>query len=191
MFRLVADKLAATPTLTYEEQYTNQQRALARNRVDEVHDTYRRGDLLVEQGQTIGEEQLILLRMEPDTANAELSLGRRVQRMGSMVVLVAALFALIGYYINRHEPEIARDLRRIAALCGLVVAAIGLVRLLAMQPWDAELIPVAIAAMMLAIAYNPHFALMVTFSLCLLTSLALGTGIGHFVVVMGGRRPAS
>ena len=34
----------------------------------------------------------------------------------------------------------------------------------------------AIAAMILAIAYNPHFALMVTFGLCLLTSLALGDG---------------
>ena len=44
----------------------------------------------------------------------------------------------------------------------------------------------AIAAMILAIAYNPHFALMVTFGLCLLTSLALGTGIGHFLVLMGG-----
>ena len=61
-------------------------------------------------------------------------------------------------------------------LCGLVVAATGLVRLLAMQPWDAELIPVALLAMILAIAYNPHFALMVTFALSLLTSLALGTG---------------
>src|SRR5918998_3045678 len=40
--------------------------------------------------------------------------------------------------------------------------------------------------MVLAVAYNPHFALMVTFALCLLTSLALGTGIGHFLVLMGG-----
>ena len=40
--------------------------------------------------------------------------------------------------------------------------------------------------MILAIAYNPHFALMVTFGLCLLTSLALGRGIGHFLVLMGG-----
>ena len=35
----------------------------------------------------------------------------------------------------------------------------------------------AIAAMILAIAYNPHFALMVTFGLSLLTCLALGSGI--------------
>ena len=116
-----------------------------------------------------------------------LGLGARLRRGASILVLVAALFALIGYYIQRHEPEIARDLRRIAALCALVVAAPrpGPARW-RIQPWDAELIPVAIAAMILAIAYNPHFALMVTFALCLLTCLALGTGIGHFLVLMGG-----
>jgi len=186
LFRLVADKLAAAPTLTYQEQYTTLQREQARNRVKEIYDTYRRGDLLVEQDHPISEEDGILLWMEHDTANRRLTFGARARRMGSIVVLVAALFALIGYYIHLHQPQIARDLKRIAALCGLVVAAIGLVRLLAVQPWDAELIPVAIAAMVLAIAYNPHFALMVTFGLCLLTSLALGTGIGHFLVLMGG-----
>ncbi len=40
--------------------------------------------------------------------------------------------------------------------------------------------------MILAIAYNPHFALMVTFALSLLTSVAMGAGIGHFLVLMGG-----
>src|SRR5262249_50657210 len=186
LFRLAAEKFAGTPTLTYEEQVTARQRELARDRVPEIYDTYRRGDLLVEQDQTIGEEQSILLRMEHEKAAELLSFGQRARRMAAMVVLVAALFAGTGYYLHLHEPRVARDLRRIAALCGLVVLATGLVRLLAVQPWDAELVPVAIAAMILAIAYNPHFALMVTFGLCLLTSLALGTGIGHFVVLIGG-----
>jgi putative nucleotidyltransferase with HDIG domain len=186
LFRLIAEKLAGTPTLTYEEQYTAQKREEARNSVRDVFDTYHRGDLLVEQDQTIGEEQLILLREEHNAANAALGFGARARRAASIVVLVAALYALIGYYIRRHEPEIAGNIRRIAALCGLSVAAIALVRLLAIQPWDAELIPVAVAAMVLAVAYNPHFALMVTFALCVLTSLALGTGIGHFLVLMGG-----
>ena len=186
LFRLVAEKLAGTPTLSYQEEDTNRQRDLARGRVKEIYDTYRRGDLLVEQDQLIGEEQLILLEMEHATSIARMTIGSRSRRMGSMVVLVAAIFALIGYYIHRHEPQIAKDFRRIAALCGLVVASIGLVRLLALQPWNAELIPIAIAGMTLAIAYNPHFALMVTFGLCLLTSLALGTGIDHFLVLMGG-----
>lgn len=186
LFHLIAEKLAGTPTLTYEEPYTTTQRELARGRVEDVYDTYRQGDVLLDQDQKIEEEQLILLRLEHDKASGALGFGGRIRRVSSMILLVAALFALIGYYVVRHEPDVARDLSRVAALCGLVVTAIGLVRLLAMQPWNAELIPVAIAAMIIAIAYNPHFALMVTFALCLLTSLALGTGIDHFLVVMGG-----
>ena len=186
VFRLVAEKLAGTPTLTFEEQYTARQREAAKNRVRDVYDVYRKGDLIVESDQRIGEEQLILLRMEHDTANAAQGFRACLRRAGAMTVLVAALYALIGYYVRRHEPEIARDLKSTAALCGLAVLTVGLVRLLVAQPWDAELTPVAIAAMILAIAFNPHFALMVTFALALLTSLTLDTGIGHFLVVMGG-----
>ena len=40
--------------------------------------------------------------------------------------------------------------------------------------------------MIVAIAYNPAFAMMVTFALSLLTCITLGTQIPHFLVVMGG-----
>ena len=186
LFGLVGPKLAGTPTLRYEEHATNRARQEARARVADVYDPFRKGDVLVEQDQDITDEHLALLRLEHQTSNALLGLDARARRAGSIIVLVAALFALIGYYVHRHEPKIARSLPRIAVLCALVTASTGLVRLLAMQPWDADLIPVALLAMILAIAYNPHFALMVTFALSLLTSLALGTGISHFLVLMGG-----
>jgi cyclic-di-AMP phosphodiesterase PgpH len=186
LFALVADKLAGTPTLSYEEKLTNQAREAARNQQQDVYETYSKGDVLVEQDQEISEEQLALLRLEHETGISALAFSAKARRAGSIVVIVAALFALIGYYVHRHEPKIAGDLGRTATLCALVVGAIGLVRLLALQPWDAELIPVALTAMILAIAYNPHLALMVTFSLCLLTSLALGTGISYFLILMGG-----
>src|SRR6185503_9858925 len=119
--------------------------------------TYHKGDVLVLQDEPILDNQLALLRLEHDTALGELTWPARLRRAGSVVVLVAALFALIGYYVCRHEPKIAGSQRRIAVLCALIVAAMGGARLLAMQPWDAELIPVALTAMVLAIAYNPHF----------------------------------
>jgi putative nucleotidyltransferase with HDIG domain len=186
LFKLIADQLTTLRTLTFEEPYTNKLREKARDSVADVEDVYRRGELLVEQGQEIGEEQLLLLREEHEVAKARVSFGARVRRAGSVLVLAAAMFALIGYYIHRHEALIAGDLRRIFSICMLSVVALGLARLLAIQPWDAELVPVAIAAMILAIAYNPHFALMVTFALSLLTTVAMSAGIGHFLVLMGG-----
>ncbi len=186
LFRLIADRLAAFPTLRYEEAYTTHLRDVARASVTDKYDTFRQNELIVPRDQEIGEEQLLLLKEEQRVANAARPWSSRVRRVGAVLVLSAAMFALIGYYIARHEPKIANDLGRITSICSLAVSALLVARLAAIQPWNAELAPLAIAAMILAIAYNPHFALMVLFGLSLLTTVAMNAGIGHFVVLMGG-----
>ncbi len=186
IFSLVAERVKGTPTLRYEEMTTLRDRETARNRVKDAFKTYQLGNILVAQDERITEDHLALLRLEHETAVASLTMGERLRRIASVIVLVAALFAMMAYYIVRHEPKIANSPRKIAELCGLVVAALAIARLLAMQPWDAELIPLALTAMILAIAYNPLLALTVSFSLCLLCSLSLGAGLVHFLVLMGG-----
>jgi hypothetical protein len=186
LFTLVAERLAGTPTLRYDETATDQARQRARDSVPEYYEEYRRGDLLAKQDTPITEDLLPLLRLEHEVAVAQLGVTDKLRRVGAIVALVSALFALVGYYIHRHEPQIGRSLGRIAGLCALVVLAMALVRALGTQSWNTELIPVALAGMILAIAYNPHFALIVTFGLCLLTSLSLGLSIDHFIVLMGG-----
>lgn len=185
-YALINDRLTALPTLTYEESYTNQLRREAQASVPEKFDTWHRHDLLVPQGQEITEEQILLLREEHAQANRDRTSGERARRAGAILILSAATIALLGYYVARHEPVIAPSLRRISLICGLSVGALLVARLAAIQSWNAELAPIAIAAMILAIAYNPHFALMVTFGLSVLMSIALDAGIGHFLVAMGG-----
>ncbi|MGC8643466.1 MAG: HD family phosphohydrolase, partial [Isosphaeraceae bacterium] len=129
---------------------------------------------------------LILLRMEHEALMRSLSLSDRVQRALGILFLVAILFFLTGYYAYYHEPRIAGDLRHIATVCGLVLLAMAVVRLLANQTWNGEVVPVTIAAMILAIAYNASFALVATLGLSLLACLILGGGISHFLVLMGG-----
>lgn len=186
LFQLVADRLDGRPTLTFQQDETNRLREAARNLVGERFDTYTKGEVLVEQGQSIGEEQLILLRMEHDEAIASLTLAEKLTRGLGVFSLVSALFVLTGIYMARQERTFATDLARTSAVCALVVICLGLVRLLAAQPWNAELVPVAAAAMILTIAYNPGFGLVATFCLSVLTCMALGTGLAHFLVLMGG-----
>src|SRR5262249_44644842 len=154
---------------TFDAGATARTREDARRSVPDHFDKYTRGEVLVEQGDTIGEEQLILLRLEHDAAMAELGLGDKLRRAAGIFALVAALFCLAGSYVFRHEQRFARQPRRVAMICGLVVAALVLTRILAAQAWNAEIVPVAIVAMIVAIAYNPSFAMMVTFGLSLLT----------------------
>ena len=133
LFGLIADRLDGMPTLTFEPEATASLREEARNRVHDQFDTYLRGEVLVEQGQTIGEEQLILLRLEHDASGAALGFGDRARRALGILALVAALYVLTGYYIGRHEVRFVRKPRRIAMICGLIVLTLGVVRVLVMQ----------------------------------------------------------
>ena len=186
LFALMAEKLAGTPTLSFDERVTAAMRDEARRQVKDFYVSYRKGEVLVEQDKEIGPEHLLLLEKEHETAVEAQTFEAKVRRAGSIVVIVAALFLLTGVYVVRHEPKIAGDVKRIGTICGLIVAAMVVVRLLADTSWDAELVPVAIAAMILAVAYNPYFSLMVTFDLCLFTTLTMGAGIDHFLVLVGG-----
>jgi putative nucleotidyltransferase with HDIG domain len=186
LFGLVAEKLDKAVTLTFDAIPTALARSAARKQVADHYDTYSRGDVLVEQGQPITDEQLNLLRHEHDAAIAEQTFGDRVRRAIGILALVCVLFALTASYTCRHEERFTREPRRVVILCGLVVLALLTVRILADKTWNAELVPVAVVSMIVAIAYNPGLAMMITFGLSLLTCMILGTGIDHFLVVMGG-----
>jgi cyclic-di-AMP phosphodiesterase PgpH len=190
LFELVAGKIDSLATLTYEAEATARSRDEASGRVPDVYDTYKRGEVLVLAGQTVGEEQLILLRLEHEASIGELSFGDKARRALGILAVVAALYFLAAAYIYRREPRFVENFRRVAMICGLVMAALASIRLLGAQAWDAEIVPVAIVGMIVAIAYNPSFAMMVTFGLSILTCMTLGTQIPHFLVVMGGTAAA-
>ena len=71
LFGLIADQLDGTPTLIIRGRgHRPASRRGAEPASPTITTPYTRGEVLVEQGQTIGEEQLILLRLEHDAAVA-------------------------------------------------------------------------------------------------------------------------
>src|SRR5204863_7581488 len=50
----------------------------------------------------------------------------------------------------------------------------------------ALLLPLPLTAMMLPLAYNPQFALLLSFSLAFAMAVVLGTNVEHLLVQMGG-----
>ncbi len=186
LIQLIGRHLDSVASLSFDADATAQLREEARSRGPDHYDTYSRGEVLVEEGQLIGEEQLILLRLEHDAALAELGFGDRARRAFGIFALVSALYFLAASYVYRRERRFADDPRRVAIVCGLVILALSLIRLLTAQTWNAEIVPVAVVSMILAIAYSPSFAMMVTFGLSLMTCITLGTEIPHFLVVMAG-----
>lgn len=186
LFELVDDKLAASPTLTYDERETLLARERARDEVPDIFDQFKRGDLIVEQSQPIDAETLDLLRLEHDRSTALFTHRDVALRWVASIGLCIALYGLLGIYLTRNEPRLASDTADIALLCGLINICLAAMRILSAQSWDAEALPVAVGGMVVTIAFGMDVAILFTLGLSLLACLTLGVGIDELIVLAGG-----
>ena len=125
LFQLVAERLDGTPTLTYEAEVTAQLRDQARSQVQEQYDTLPRATSSSSRTRRSARSSSSCFGWSTSRPTQSLSLGgagppgRGHSRPGRRAL------PLDGYYVHRHEPEIAGDLPRIATLCGLVVLSVA------------------------------------------------------------------
>jgi putative nucleotidyltransferase with HDIG domain len=161
-------------------------RAEARSRVPPVVQKYPVGVLLVQRSHPITAAQLSLLEAEHRAYLHSLSGADHFRRGLALFLVMSLLAAVAALYSARFQPLLVQSLSKIAGVCALVVMTLALALLLSGPPWHAVLVPLTVSAMILTIAYNPQFALLMSFSLSLATTVALGTDVEHLLIQMGG-----
>ena len=175
---------SALVSLRHDSSLTQAARREARQKVANVTDPYNRGDLLVTPEQKIDQAALDVLRDEYDQVEQDVSLRNRTLRIATVFVLIFVLTVLNGYYLIANEPRLVERLSGLAVYLGAIVLAAFLGRILSFDPWRAEVIPLIVTVMILAIAYNQDLAALTAFTLSLLLTLSSVTDTGEFVVLM-------
>ena len=89
----------------------------------------------------------------------------------------------------RFQTSLAQSLPKIAGVCVLVAADVALGMVLNRPPWHAVLMPLTVTAMVLTMAYNPQFALLMSFSLTL-ADRSRSAAFDHLLIHMGGMATA-
>ncbi len=182
--RWLSSNHASLVSLRYDPLLTQFARREVRQKVANVTEQFNQGDVLVPPGQKIDEVALDVLRDEYDQIESDVSLRNRIFRIGSVFVLVFVLTVLNGYYLVTNEPRLIERLRGLAVYLGALVLAAFLGRVLSFDPWRAEIIPLMVTVMVLAIAFNQDLAALTAFTLSLLLTLSTVGDTGEFVVLM-------
>ena len=147
-----------------------------------VVEKYPPGLPIVKQGQPITEGQLSLLKDEHRAYRKSLRTADHVRRATSLLLISLLLSFVLVLYVARFQPALAGSLSRVLSICTLVLVTLAVGLLLSRSPWYALLVPMTVTAMVLTIAYNPPFALVMSFSLALMASLVVtGFVVGRWV----------
>lgn len=184
VFQLIISHLK--PTLAYNAEKSRAAQEQRRQQVLRIDDKYDKSGLVVAANETIGEDQLRLLREEERVIREQEKTSDRLSFIAGLSVIVASVFVITGLYLKSFQPNIIESPARLAVLCASVVATVGLARILSVDPYHVEVLPVAVCCLLLAVAYQRTFALFMSFVLAVLVSMAQVDPMAHFVVLVGG-----
>jgi putative nucleotidyltransferase with HDIG domain len=144
---------------------------------------YARGDVLSEANVPVSETGLVLLHREHEEFLRQRETRQRVARTLAMLGLFAAMFALSGFYIHLHHRQVLDNLGNVAALLGLSAGTVVLCMLSSSDAWQAEIVPLLVFAMTVAIAFDEDLALLLAAEVALVVVVGLGWGLSTYVTL--------
>ncbi|MFM9057915.1 MAG: HD family phosphohydrolase [Planctomycetaceae bacterium] len=177
----VEPRLAGTLEIDREGTSRAKKEAIAKTPQQFVR--YAAGDVLAEAGEPVGDEELGLLHRERDAFFRQQDTRQRVARTLAILGMLAGLFALTGFHIRLHHGEILADLGRLVGLVGLSLVAIVLCLLCAADAWRAEVVPLLVFAMTVALAFGQELALLLAAEVALVVVVGMGRGLPDFITL--------
>jgi hypothetical protein len=146
--------------------------------------TYPVGHTIAKAGHPLTPEAVAMLRAEHDLMVGNLSTAQGALRFVASVGMFVALFTLCGFFIFRREPRLLYDLRKFGTLLIVLTFSVLVASVVATDNWRAEMIPVLVFGMTIAIAYRQELALLLSAAVSLVVVVALGQRLPDYVILM-------
>jgi putative nucleotidyltransferase with HDIG domain len=187
VFAWLKREMPTTLKLNLEATRAQQDAAVAA--VEEQTEVIPKGTVLAravdEQGKPrqINETSLERLQLEHAAELSQRPFSAKLGRSLAVLGMYVALYVLCGYYIYHREPRIVDDLRQLATVLSLVVVTTTLI-VVTSADWRAEMVPLMLFGMTLAIAYQQEIALLLSAAVTLISVVALGHSLPDAIVLL-------
>ncbi len=177
-------------TLVFQADETSVAQKEAAEQVEELTKRHARGEVLAKavtesgDAQPLSEESLELLRLEYYQALAQQTVPSVVNRSLATFGMYLALYVLCGFYIYHRQPALLANLGPFCTLLAMVVLTVAACNITHSFQWDAELVPLLLFAMAIAIAYRQELALLLSAAVILIVTMSVGGGLQSAVISM-------
>ncbi len=171
-------------TLSMNAQLTDDETDRIVDAVETVRVTYEAGkDRLAEGGQPLSAKEIELLRLEHRAWLDSRSWSQRVGEAAADFGMYTALYLLCGAYLFYRRHPLLRDYRQLISLQAIVVVTVVVACFASRNSWQAELIPLMLFGITVALTYRQELALLLSASVCLVVVLTLRQGLSEYVVL--------
>ena len=191
-------------TLDWDEENSKRGQRAAASIVENRYKEYLPGDPLERKNARGVDEPVIrafepfdvddiaLLRVEHDAYVASRTVNQKLARTVAFYGLFMAVGALVAGYLYYRDVNLLRDLRQFSTLLFLPVITLAVAWWLSKDTsWRAEIIPMVMLAIMLAIAWRIELAIFLSAMVALIYSVCHGYGLDELVILTAATSTAS
>lgn len=172
-------------TLTIDQVQTARERDAAVALVPPEYFEYQAGQPLAFAGKPLGPEQMELLRREHEAYLANTGrTGAQIVRGLAVLGLIGAMFALCGGFVIHRHQRVFQNLNHFALLLAIAALTVMLARWLARDAWRAEIVPLVLFGLTVAIAYGRELALLLAFAVTGVVAIITGKSVAPFLVLL-------
>jgi putative nucleotidyltransferase with HDIG domain len=137
------------------------------------------------QGQWAAGQKITTAPGESPAALHEPTPSQRLARAAAVVVMIFVMLVLCGIYMRYRQHGPLASLTRLSVMLALAVITVALSWWASVGPWRAEIVPLMIFGMTMAIVYGQELAVLLCTVLALVLALAVRQGLHEFVLLMG------
>ena len=181
------------PTVTFDKVTTERRRAEMRRTADEYKYSVREGEKIVGAHEVVGRPEYEKMRALRDEIGRRTIAGTELGRVSGAVLFNALLVAIFGVALLLFRPQLYRSFRALAlfAITFFVVTAAAAL-LAQLDPVRPELVPIALAAILFSVLFDPRISMIAAMLLAALIggqSVYRGTN-ALFITLIGGAAAA-
>ena len=178
-------------TLTFLRAETTEAQDLAAASDDLIQTKpYSKGNVLAPADTPLDATSMELLRLEHKSLLADRDVLEKIHRSLAVFGMYVALFALCGFYVVQRVPRLIASLGRLTAMLSLVSVTVVICFFLVRLEWQAELIPLLLFSMTVAITYEQDLALLLTAAVILVVLVSMGAGLTEAMILIAANATA-
>jgi len=158
--------------LSYDKEATESEKRLKAEEVQPIYNIIevKRNESILSKGERIGKDHIEKLKGIEQSEPSVMKAG------GAFAILIlVGLFMLVTVlYLKFYEPSLAAGNKELVLLSFITILMLIVAKAIVMSPWPSNLVPVAVASMLIAILINSRLAIITTCFLSVLIGMISG-----------------
>ncbi|MFC1624098.1 HD family phosphohydrolase [Candidatus Omnitrophota bacterium] len=179
--RAVSDLVKAilSSNVIYDEEKTLSRMQLAAENMEPIYSikNIKKNEIILNKGERTGKEHIAKLEAIEQKKRSGLKFGG----IFAIAILVGLFMLLVVLYMRFYESDLMRGNKEIVLFALICILTLFTAKVIVISPWPSNLVPVAVASMLIAILINTRLAIMAT---CFL-SISVGVIAGSRLDIAG------